>query len=74
MNQTVNETVTLVMKELREIRKRIEELERKLDDLLDSELTEEELREVREIIEACKTGKMKTYTLEELKKELEIDV
>ena len=74
MNETVNETVTLVMKELREIRKRIEELERKLDDLLDSELTEEELREVREIIEACKTGKMKTYTLEELKKELEIDV
>lgn len=35
------------------------------------ELTEEEVREVEEIIRACKSGKMKVYTLE-AKKELNI--
>jgi len=37
------------------------------------ELTDEEIREVEEIIEACKTGKMKVYTLEEAKKELGLE-
>ena len=68
------------MSEVVEILKRIEnKLEdmdkrlRRIEEELFDELSEEELKEVKEILEACKTGRMKTYTLEELKKELDIE-
>jgi DNA-binding MarR family transcriptional regulator len=64
-----------VVKLLKEIKEKLEEMDkrlRKIEDELFDELSEEELKEVEEILKACKTGKMKTYTLEELKKELEI--
>ncbi len=41
--------------------------------MLGDEMTEEEIKEVEEIIEACKTGKMKVYTLEEARKEIDIE-
>jgi len=66
-------TLVDVMKELREIKDKMEELEKKLSILIEEEIPEEELKEVEEILEACKTGKINTYTLGELKKELEIE-
>ncbi|WP_202318396.1 hypothetical protein [Archaeoglobus neptunius] len=61
---------------LRRIENKLEEIDRRLrriEEELFDELSEEELKEVKEILEACKTGKMKTYSLEELKKELGIE-
>ena len=64
-----------VIEILRRIENKLEEIDkrlRRIEEEFFEELSEEELREVEEILEACKTGKMKTYTLEELKKELGI--
>ena len=64
-----------VIEILKRIENKLEEMDKRLkriEEELFDELSEEELREVEEILEACKTGKMKTYTLEELKKELGI--
>ena len=62
-----------VVELLREIKEELEILEKRLsrleEELLGDGLTEEEIKEVEEIIEACKTGKMKVYTLEEARKE-----
>jgi len=62
-----------VVELLREIKEKLEILEKRLsrleEELLGDGLTEEEIKEVEEIIEACKTGKMKVYTLEEARKE-----
>ncbi len=60
---------------LRRIENKLEEIDkrlRRIEEEFFEKLSEEELREVEEILEACKTGKMKTYTLEELKKDLGI--
>ncbi len=68
----MSETVEL----LREIKLKLEEIDRRLrriEEELFDKLSEEELKEVKEILEACKTGKMKTYSLEELKRELGIE-
>ncbi len=65
-----------VVEILRRIENKLEEMDKRLkriEEELFDELSEEELKEVKEILEACKTGKMKTYTLEELKKELDIE-
>ena len=64
-----------VIEILKRIENKLEEMDKRLkriEEELFDELSEEELTEVEEILEACKTGKMKTYTLEELKKELGI--
>ena len=65
-----------VVELLREIKEKLEIMDKRLsrleEELLGDELTEEEIKEVEEIIEACKTGKMKVYTLEEAKKELDL--
>ena len=64
------------MNEVVEILKRLEEMDkrlRRIEELFEEEeLTEEDLREIKEIVEACKSGRMKVYTLEEAKKELRI--
>ncbi len=65
-----------VLEVLKRIENKLEEMDKRLkriEEELFDELSEEELKEVKEILEACKTGKMKTYTLEELKKELDIE-
>jgi cob(I)alamin adenosyltransferase len=66
-----------VVELLREIKEKLEIMDKRLsrleEELLGDELTEEEIKEVEEIIEACKTGKMKVYTLEEAKKELGLE-
>ncbi len=64
----VIEILKRIENKLEEMDKRLKRIEKELFD----ELSEEELTEVEEILEACKTGKMKIYTLEELKKELGI--
>ena len=66
-----------VVELLREIKEKLEIMDKRLsrleEELLSDELTEEEIKEVEEIIEACKTGKMKVYTLEEARKELGLE-
>ncbi|WP_290901059.1 hypothetical protein [Ferroglobus sp.] len=65
-----------VVEILKEIKEKLDEIDKrlkKIEEELFDELSEEELKEVEEILEACKTGKMKTYTLEELKRELDIE-
>ena len=66
-----------VVELLREIKEKLEIMDKRLsrleEELLGDELTEEEIKEVEEIIEACKTGKMKVYTLEEARKELGLE-
>ncbi|AKG91613.1 hypothetical protein GAH_01067 [Geoglobus ahangari] len=66
-----------VVELLREIKEKLEIMDKRLskleEELLGDELTDEEIKEVEEIIEACKTGKMKVYTLEEAKKELGLE-
>ena len=62
---------------LKEIKEKLEIMDKRLSrlegELLGDEMTDEEIREVEEIIKACKTGKMKVYTLEEAKKELGLE-
>lgn len=65
----VIEILKRIESKLDEIDKRLKRIEKEFFD----ELSDEELKEVEKILEACKSGKMKTYTLEELKKELEIN-
>ena len=62
-----------VVELLREIKDKLDSIERKLDALLEDEITEEELEEIRRDVEAFERGELETITLEELKKELEID-
>ncbi|AIY91154.1 hypothetical protein [Geoglobus acetivorans] len=66
-----------VVELLKEIKEKLEIMDKRLsrleDELLGDEMTNEEIREVEEIIEACKTGKMKVYTLEEAKRELGLE-
>jgi len=65
-----------VIEILKEIKEKLDKMDKRLkriEDVLFDELSEEELKEIEVILKACKTGKMKTYTLEELKRELEID-
>ncbi len=64
------------MNEVVEILKRLEEMDkrlRRIEKLFEEEeLTEEDLREIKETVEACKSGRMKVYTLEEAKRVLGI--
>ncbi len=70
------------MSEVLEVLKRIENKLEEMDNRLrrieeelfeEEELTDEELKEIEEIAEACESGKMKVYTLEEAKKELGLE-
>ena len=54
----MNETIEL----LRRIESKLEEIDRRLkriEEELFDELSEEEIREIKEIVEACKTGKLR---------------
>ncbi|WP_456369408.1 hypothetical protein [Geoglobus sp.] len=66
-----------VVELLKEIKEKLEIMDKRLsrleDELLGDEMADEEIRDVEEIIEACKTGKMKVYTLEEAKRELGLE-
>ncbi|WP_457550806.1 hypothetical protein [Archaeoglobus sp.] len=64
----VVEILRRIESKLDEMDKRLKRIEKELFD----EISEKELEEIKEILEACKTGKMKTYTLEEVKRELGI--
>ncbi len=61
---------------LREIRLKLEEIDkrlRRIEEELFDELSEEELREIEEIAKACESGEMRVYTIEEAKKELGLE-
>ena len=68
----MNEVVEI----LKRIENKLEEMDKKLrriEEFFEEEvLTEEDLRGIEEIVEACESGRMKVYTLEEAKKELGI--
>jgi hypothetical protein len=64
----VVEILKAIMNKLEMIDERLSRIEEELFE----EISDEELREIEEIIEACESGKMKVYTLEEAKKELGI--
>ena len=65
-----------VIKVLRRIENKLEEMDRRLkriEEELFDELSEEEIEEIKRDLEAYEKGELETITLEELKKELEID-
>jgi len=69
MNEVV-EILKRIENKLEEMDKRLRRIEEFFEE---EELTEEDLREIEEIVEACKSGRMKVYTLEEAKKELGLE-
>ena len=65
-----------VIEILMEIKEKLEEMDRRLrriEEELFDELSEDEIEEIRRDLEAYEKGELETITLEELKKELEID-
>ncbi len=61
---------------LREIRLKLEEIDkrlRRIEEELFDELSEKELEEIKRDIEAYERGELETISLEELKKELGIE-
>jgi len=67
----VLEVLKRIENKLEEMNKRLRRIEEELFE--EEELTDEELKEIEEIAEACESGKMKVYTLEEAKKELGLE-
>ncbi len=67
-----------VVEILKEIKEKLEEMDKRLrrieEELFEEEgLTEEDLREIEEIAKACESGRMRVYTLEEAKRELGLE-
>lgn len=65
-----------VVEILKRIENKLEEMDkrlRRIEEELFDELTEEEVEEIKRDLEAYEKGELETITLEELKKELEID-
>ncbi len=65
-----------VVEILKRIESKLEEMDkrlRRIEEELFEELSEEETEEIRKDLEAYEKGEFETITLEELKKELEID-
>ena len=65
-----------VIEILKRIENKLEEMDKRLkriEEELFDELSEEELREIEEIAEACERRGMKVYTIEEAKKELGLE-
>ena len=65
-----------VIEILRRIENKLEEMDKRLkriEEELFEELSEEEIREIEEIAEACERGEMKVYTIEEAKKKLGLE-
>ncbi len=65
-----------VVEILRRIENKLEEMDkrlRRIEEELFDELSEKEIEEIRRDLEAYEKGELETITLEELKKELEIN-
>jgi O-phosphoseryl-tRNA(Cys) synthetase len=68
----MNEVIEL-LKEIKNKLDRIDERLSRIEEELFDEFSEDELEEIKRDIEAYEKGELETITLEELKKELEID-
>ncbi len=68
----MNDVIEL-LKEIKNKLDRIDERLSRIEEELFDEFSEDELEEIRRDIEAYEKGRLETITLEELKKELEID-
>jgi len=68
----MNEVIEL-LKEIKNKLDRIDERLSRIEEELFDEFSEEELEEIKRDIEAYEKSELETITLEELKKELEID-
>ena len=68
----MNDVIEL-LKEIKNKLDRIDERLSRIEEELFDEFSEDELEEIKRDIEAYEKGELETITLEELKKELEID-
>ncbi len=62
-----------VQREIEELRRRVSALEEKIDyiiSLMEDELTEEEVEELKRRVDRLSKGEVKTYTFDEVLKEL----
>ncbi len=68
MGEIAEVTLADIMKELKEIKIKLNEFEKMLSIFIEEELSEDELKELRDDLKAYKDGKLELIDLEELEK------